>query len=72
MSESDAYDSAYLARAALLKAIGAYDAAGLPASDAVRGKLITAALYLAPFKQPPEGWEGYEPVDGPEDWFGVL
>ena len=70
--EPDGYADAYLARAALLKAIAAYDAAGLPMSEAVRGNLITAGLYLAPFKQPPEGYENDKPVDGPEDWFGVL
>lgn len=64
--------SGYLARKALLEALAAYDVAGLPATQAVRGNLITAALYLAPFKEPPEGYENDEPVEGPEDWFGVL
>lgn len=72
MNDTDDYATAYLARGFLLKAIAAYDAAGLPASEAVRGNLVTAGLYLAPFKQPPEGYEDHVPVDGPEDWFGVL
>lgn len=72
MKISNNYADAYLARLALLKAIAAYDEAGLPMNAAIRGNLITAGLYLAPFKQPPEGYEDDKPVEGPEDWFGVL
>lgn len=65
------YVRCYLARLALLTAIGAYDAAGFPASEEVRGRLITAALHLAAFRQPPGG-RYVADMEGPEDWFGVL
>lgn len=65
------YTEGYLARCALLKALASYDEANLPCTDAIRGNLVTAGLYLAPFKEPPAEYDA-EPVEGPEDWFGVL
>lgn len=68
---SELYTECYLARCALLKGLAAYDEAGFPASQEIRGNLVNSALYLADFKQPPEGYDA-KPVEGPEDWFGVL
>jgi hypothetical protein len=56
------------ARKVLLEALAAYDAAGYPASEAIRGRLIAAALYLADFK----GCSYDDTAEGPEDWFGTL
>lgn len=64
------YTRCYLARLKLLAALAAYDAAGFPASEEIRGNLITAALHLADFRRPPVGF--VDDVEGPEDWFGVL
>jgi hypothetical protein len=56
------------ARKALLEALAAYDAAGFPASEEIRGKLIAAAMHLSDFKGRAVG----DTQEGPEDWFGVL
>lgn len=64
------YAVAYLARRALLKALAEYDRTEPPTR--FRGELVEALLYLERFKQPPPGYEDDEPMEGPEDWFGVL
>lgn len=66
------YTYGYVARKALLDALNGYDAAGMPATQVVRGNLITAAMHLSQFKEPPSQYDDESPVEGPEDWFGVL
>ena len=70
--EQPEYVYGYLARRELLTALAAYDAAGGPPTEAVRGNLITAALHLEGYKEPAGGYEDDDPIEGPEDWFGVL
>lgn len=64
------YEAGYQARLSFIRALNAYDAAGLPTSD-VRGNMVGAIMWLDQFRELPPDWEG-EVEDSAADGFGVL